>query len=251
MMDFMEIGIQYRLKALRQGINNEKWNAMPEEKRRAFIDECDEMFRKAAESEKQRRLEEQEREIQERTKGEIVKFDSRIPPRYKDASIDDFSEGNAVIRHILEDGSCLLSGSPGIGKTHLIWACGKELVKKGVLSSSIAIVNLQSLLCDIKENGSDNWSRYIQDKWGRYRYLFIDEYDKIYNSKADYVVISDLISYRYDYMLATIISGNGDSDTAIDILGQATYSRITGQGDKGYLFRLSGEDRRKKKEAKE
>ena len=173
----------------------------------------------------------------------IAQFSEKIPPKYREASIAD-KAGHPIVSHLLEGRSCLITGQPGIGKTHILWAIAKEYVKQDAVEDSVLMVNLQDMLADVKEQGGENWNRYIKASYGQVRHLIIDEYDKIRASTADYVLLSDLVSYRYENELQTVIAGNGDKNLALSILGEAVFSRLCGTAEGGRYFALSGKDRR-------
>lgn len=225
------------------------WDSMTTEERFSFADSWQRM--KSEENKQiQERIREKEelmrnQERQSRINQETMHLEAKMPRKYLNARISDFSAENPVIAHILGGGSCLFTGCPGIGKTHLIWAIARYLVENGERADEITVINLQDLVCDIKENGQSNWARFTKREYGKQRHLFIDEFDKTYGSLSDYTIISDLISYRYDNLLPTVIAGNGGTDTALMILGAAAFSRLTGKSDGGAYFPLKGEDRRR------
>lgn len=233
------------VEAVKRGID---WGAMSEEERMKFAsDYCKGISRNNEEkSESQRREEERARSLerQRRIESELMRLEREIPPKYIGARTTDFSDKNPVIPHILGGGSCLLTGVPGLGKTHMIWAVARAMVERGEKLDEIKVINLQDLVCDIKENGKSNWARYTKQAYGNYKHLFIDEFDKVYGGISDYTIISDLVSYRYDNLLPTVIAGNGERQIALDILGGAVYSRLTGKADGGAYFPIGGEDRR-------
>lgn len=232
--------------AKRQGRN---WHELDEAEKKAIREswkkETSERNRARAEREaaEDRELERQRAEA--RKVKEMSAFMDRVPPRYKEASLRDFSENNPIAQHVLKGGSALILGNPGTGKTRLIYAIAKELIERDMPESHVRIVNMLDLLADVKEHGGDNWPRYTKQQYGKSRYLFIDELDKTNGSNCDYSIISDLVSFRYNNMLATVIAGNGSKELAVDMLGPAVFSRITGRADGGALYEPKGEDRRR------
>lgn len=223
------------------------WSELSEKQQKEFRDGyVREMADKAKasylqEMQKQREFEEAVRKA--KLESAVAQFSQKIPPKYRNADISD-KAGHPIVSHLLEGRSCLITGQPGIGKTHILWAVAKEYVKQDAVEDSVLMVNLQDMLADVKEQGGENWNRYIKASYGQVRHLIIDEYDKIRASTADYVLLSDLVSYRYENELQTVIAGNGDKNLALSILGEAVFSRLCGTAEGGRYFALSGKDRR-------
>lgn len=231
-------------KAEAEGIS---WNALSEIQRQEYRDrQIKAMAEKAKtrnQQEIQQRIALEEALRKARLDNAVAQFSQKIPPKYRNADISD-KAGHPIVSHLLEGRSCLITGQPGIGKTHILWAVAKEYVKQDAVEDSVLMVNLQDMLADVKEQGGENWNRYIKASYGQVRHLIIDEYDKIRASTADYVLLSDLVSYRYENELQTVIAGNGDKNLALSILGEAVFSRLCGTAEGGRYFALSGKDRR-------
>ena len=164
-------------------------------------------------------------------------FRSEVPPRYKDADISQLNMGKQA-KAIVDGASGLILGSNGPGKTHFVWAVVKEWAKKG---ESFKVFKAQKLLSDIKIH--DDSYGFIERTYKRgVHHLVIDEIDKIFESKADYVYLNYLIDMRYEWMLQTVVVGNGDKESFIGALGQSIFSRLVGDG--GVFIQHNGEDRR-------
>lgn len=200
---------------------NEYWNAL-KAKNEA------EKAQEEAENEKKKAYERQM---------DIERFEKSIPTRYINANISDFRmKGDASA--ILEGASGLILGNNGPGKTRFKWAVSREWVNAG---DRVEIVKAQKLLFDIKT--ADNPYEYIERNYGRrVKRLVIDEIDKIFESKADFVYLFYLVDYRYEWMLQTLVVGNGDQDSFMEALGQSIFSRLTGDG--GVFIQFDGKDRR-------
>ena len=172
-------------------------------------------------------------------------FLDTVPERYKNAQLSDFNSSSPVINHILEGGSCLLSGTTGSGKTHMLWALGKELAKKNKLGD-VVVMTLSELISSVRSNSSaTDWILYATEKFGEApRILFVDEYDKCKSSPSDYELFNHIIGKRYDNKLQTVLVGNGDITTARNTLGDAVISRLTGKTDNGAYYWVNAKDRR-------
>lgn len=232
--------------ARRKGID---WDSLSMQEKdnyfREFREDVEKTNVEKLKEEKRRELEMMEARRNARKNEALSIFMKIVPPKYTEANISDFSSDSRPVSLITGNNSCLILGPCGIGKSHLLWACAKYFVEQEANENCVRIINLQDLVGDVKENGKNNWAKYIKSEYGKVRHLLIDEFDKTYGSLADYTIISDLVSYRYDYMLPTVITGNGDTQLALDILGPAVFSRITAFAENGGLVVLKGEDRRR------
>ena len=167
-------------------------------------------------------------------------FMSTVPPRYKDADLSDFTSGARIVNHILSGGSCLILGPTGVGKTRLMYAIGKSLVKTFGYGE-IEVHTLTMLISSIRSNsGSQDWVDYAHEHYGvNTSLLIVDELDKIKGNRSDYEIINLIIGERYDHKLQTVLVGNGTLDEAREILGDASISRLIGDKEGGMLFNLS------------
>ena len=168
-------------------------------------------------------------------------FQRRIPKRYREADIEkDFH--SPFVMKLFNGQSGVVIGGNGIGKTRLAWALAAAWKKQKPFSEAAIIVKAAELLSEVKAIDGD-WYRYIRDTYGRNEHLFIDEIDKIKGSEADWMLLTYLIDYRYEWMKQTVVMGNCTKDEAIKLLGQSSYSRLAGDGAEAY--HLVGTDRRK------
>lgn len=164
-------------------------------------------------------------------------FAKSIPTRYLNASIRDFKMGDNA-NAILNGASALMLGNNGPGKTHFKWAVCREWITRG---ETVMVVKAQELLYDIKRR--DDPYRYIREAFGRNAVHFVvDEVDKIFESKADFVYLNYLVDFRYEWCLQTFMIGNGDKNSFLAALGQSIFSRLTGDG--GVYIKFEGKDRR-------
>lgn len=164
-----------------------------------------------------------------------------IPTIYRDAELSDFDGSvKARLDGLLKGRSALVLGGNGVGKTRLGWALCKALWREGRTAD---LMKAQVLLSRVK--GKDDPYGYIEHTYGRQSCLVIDEMDKIFESRADFVYMNYLVDFRYEWRRQTVVLGNGDARRFVEALGQSIYSRLTGDGGMG--FTLSGRDWRKGK----
>ena len=185
------------------------------------------------------RIEEVERKNDE-LRVKLKLFEDTVPSRYRDADLQkDF---HAPFIESLKNGqSGVVVGGNGIGKTRLAWALAR-FWKQQNPSCSVQIIKGAELLFEVKAIEGD-WYRYIREMYGKSEHLFIDEIDKIKGSEADWMLLTYLIDYRYEWCRQTVVLGNCGKDEAMRLLGQSSYSRLSGDGAEAY--HLVGTDKRK------
>ncbi len=181
--------------------------------------------------------EEIEREEQQ---GILESFLRTVPARYRDADLSkDFHA--TFIEDLRKGQSAIVVGGNGIGKTRLAWALAQAW-KREVPRCTVRIVKGAALLSEVKSIEGD-WYRYIETEYGKCDHLFIDEIDKIKGSEADWMLLTYLIDYRYEWMRQTVVMGNCSKEETLNLIGQSSYSRLSGDGARAYS--LSGTDKRR------
>lgn len=165
-------------------------------------------------------------------------FEASMPPIYRKAKAEDFSDSlQPLIRQLFEGRNAIILGDNGVGKTHLAWVVIKELNRQ---EKRFRFVKAQVLLFDIKRQ--DDPYAYIEKQFSRCDCLIVDEIDKIFDSKADFIYLNYLVDFMTEWQKQIIFIGNGDRQTFLASLGQSIYSRL--RADKGLELFLTGEDRR-------
>ena len=155
-----------------------------------------------------------------------------VPERYRGAAMSDFKDSQQ--KKAIMDGSCaLILGDNSTGKTRFKWALCDHWA---ALGEGFKVVKAQKLLSEIKRQ--DEPYDYMECTYGRsVRHLVIDEMDKIFESKADFVYMNYLIDYRYEWMLQTVVIGNGTVESFIETLGQSIFARLAGEGGQSIAFK--------------
>jgi len=168
----------------------------------------------------------------------LRRWEKDTPLRFRDADIANVA--NAKLTNAILDGaSALVLGSNGAGKTYMAYALAKAWSAK---AHDAVVIKATELLGTLKSS-ADPFRR-ARESFGKgVRHLVIDEADKIFESKADFVYLNYLIDYRYEWMMQTVVLGNGSKEDFIGNLGQSIYSRLTGDGGIGIY--LNRPDRRK------
>lgn len=213
-------GIEYSEEAFLQNRNEEA------RKRAAELD---------AEDERRRKEELRERSRTFRLEAFVHEV---VPPIFREADINDFGKGlQPKIAKMLDGHSALILGDNGIGKTRLGWAILKAKVGRG---EKVLYKKAQLLLFDIKSK--DDPYSYAMRVYGSKDCLVVDEVDKIFESKADFIYFNFLVDRIYEQGRQIIVIGNGTKQQFIDSVGQSVYSRIRGNG--GLDMELRGQDRR-------
>lgn len=175
----------------------------------------------------------------EKQQGILESFLRTVPARYRDADLSkDFHA--TFIEDLRKGQSAIVVGGNGIGKTRLAWALAQAW-KREVPRCTVRIVKGAALLSEVKSIEGD-WYRYIETEYGRCDHLFIDEIDKIKGSEADWMLLTYLIDYRYEWMRQTVVMGNCSKEETLSLIGQSSYSRLSGDGARAYS--LSGTDKR-------
>ena len=178
--------------------------------------------------------------VKEQDERELERFRRTIPLRYRDADLGrDFMA--PFVSDLRAGQSGVVVGGNGIGKTRLAWALAIRW-KTEKPRCTVRIVKGAALLSEVKSVEGD-WYRYIEDEYGSVDHLFIDEIDKIKGSEADWMLLTYLIDYRYEWMRQTVVMGNCSKDETLSLIGQSSYSRLSGDGARAYS--LSGTDKRR------
>jgi len=161
----------------------------------------------------------------------IKRFENKTPLRFRNLDIASFNNQN-LVNKLLNGASALILGNNGTRKTGLAYCLCSEWVKKG---DSVQIEKAQVLLSKIK--GQERPYKFIDDTYKNTDHLVIDEIDKIFESRADFIYLSYLVDVRYEWCKQSIVIGNTNRtnkeeirNNFISVLGQSIFSRLCGDG---------------------
>ena len=135
----------------------------------------------------------------------------------------------------------LFQGTTGSGKTTLMYAM-YGLYKQ--LASPVIYVTADDLYSHFKRQLEKEASRY--EEFLRAKYLFLDELgsepERCQSYGTDYTPVQNLISYRYDRKLPTIVTTNIADDKILDRYGPRMMDRIN---EMFSILRFKGDSYRK------
>lgn len=216
----------------------------------------EEMKQKDYDREWEKGREAREKEAKEIKEKEIKeKIDNRIPPKFKDAKIENSLK---VVQDYCSQGRYIgkglfLYGDVGTGKTYNVYALTKQLIMN---NENVFVFNLPRLLNTIRASFSKQ-EAYNEDT-DNYSYAFVKDMSSIEKLiDLDILVIDDigaekpsdwvaetlyyLINSRYEEEKTTIFTSNLSLDKLADRIGNRIVSRIAEMCD---IYEMKGEDKR-------
>lgn len=156
-------------------------------------------------------------------------FSENVPTRYKNVKFDGDPK-------LLETQRSVIYGPYGTGKTYLGYAIARELFVSGKIEK-YTIVRERELYNVILEGNMKE----IREKYFSAGLLIIDEYGKNSITDSSSSQIFNIIDYRYDWELRTILICNAiDGKELKKIVPEAIQDRFIGSTHK-----MEGESRRK------
>lgn len=170
---------------------------------------------------------------------------SQIPPRYKNASFENFvcktEKHTSAVEFLKKGKSIALYGKNGTGKTHLAFATLRYLVNKGYKAKYILAFELFDM---VRNSFSDSRLVAEIEKLYKVPYLIVDEIDKKFGTQTEFLALYKLINYRYNEELRTMLISNAEKDDLIEVIGLASFDRIIQDGS---AINLDGENFRRRK----
>jgi DNA replication protein DnaC len=163
---------------------------------------------------------------------------AQVPDRYKSSTLDSYRndafKASAEYRMLVNGASAIIYGGYGCGKTHLGWALCKNRWDKG---DDALYSTAQSIYTSIKRQFGGGDPELEMRKHQTAPYLVIDEIDKSYGSQLEYITLFEIVNYRYNWLLPTVVLLNAEKKEDIPaLIGGACYDRL---GAAGLLIHLS------------
>lgn len=122
-----------------------------------------------------------------------------------------------------EKNSLLFLGGVGVGKTHLAAAIANELIDRGIpVLFGTFIDHLQKIKDEFNHASIDTYLSRMKS----IPMLVIDDLGKERKSEWTQQVLFDVINYRYEHLLPTIITTNFTDAELMNYVSNATTSRL-------------------------
>lgn len=150
-----------------------------------------------------------------------------IPPRYQDATFENFEGYPQLVAELKTGKSAILFGKNGTGKTHLAYAMMKHLAVQRV---TVRYILAQDLFDTVRMSFSEPIRRADVEALKYVGYLIIDEVDKKFGTQTEFLSLYRIINYRYNWMRPTMLISNSSRDNLQEVIGIAAFDRIAEEG---------------------
>ncbi len=184
---------------------------------------------------------------------EKTRFDTRmrflnVPARYTTAQMSDYAPH---VSTQLKNAS-YITGLPGCGKTHLLYALAKQAVLDSLPNESIFTkykrvehdtttvihIPIPELLANIKSTFSHETEKTEEDTIRMYcitQNLYIDDFGTHLNTNWEFTSIFRILDYRWANVLNTVVASNLSLPEMAEKQSTRIASRIIGMGSSIYL----------------
>lgn len=183
---------------------------------------------------------------EQRTRDAWRQLEDEVPVAYRWRREKDFSHVARTFSSLMEGENMVITGINGSGKTALAWGVYIEDSLEGrrgvVITSATRLMSRLKTL--VYERGRMLEEVVAQDYGKGTRRLFIDEIDKIQSTDANFALLLEVVDYRWQWGLQTVVMGNGTLEQIRTRMGQSAYARILSGGARA--VRLPDADWRRK-----
>lgn len=178
------------------------------------------------------------------SKGALESFVSKLPPKFKDASLENFTAptndhafllkvGNRFVNSFSKEhppGGMVIMGGTGTGKTHFSIALGREITSMGLTPCYTTVAEMiKKVRSGWGEVGGENIAL---SKLIHYDLLIIDEIGVQTGSPNEKQIICEVIDGRYKVMKPTILISNLAIDEVASYVSERSVSRVLDKGMK-------------------
>jgi DNA replication protein DnaC len=186
------------------------------------------------------------REIKKAT----LRRNMQIPPRFADASFDNFTAKTPTQKAALkacktfaenfkaigrEKGGLLMMGTVGTGKTHLSVAIGLHLLSQDL---EVKYTTIGRLIRKVRSTWSDKEATEegVYDSMACYKLLIIDEIGVQNCTENEKNILFEVINARYEEQRPTILVSNLNPQDLTATVGQRIMDRISEGGGNRIVF---------------
>lgn len=164
-----------------------------------------------------------------------------VPPRFIDKSFEDYNCNPAIVAQRksfevlygyannfelnVKKGQWLLClGGPGCGKTHLAIAMVKTVIEKGFSAGYLRAFEFLSVVKDGYSKANRSTSHQLSFK--AVDLLILDEVQDLFGTKAEQILLFDLLDNRYANSRPTVLISNLSFGELTELLDQRIMDRI-------------------------
>lgn len=172
-----------------------------------------------------------------------------VPKRFQDCSFENWIAWDKTDEELvaeLKSGikrNLIIIGGVGCGKTHLMWAYTKQ-------HPDTYFIRAKQLIDLIRSQWNkqlEPFETYASEDAKKAPLLILDEVGVQYGSDSERVELYDVLNYRWENELPTVLISNNTPDDLHRILGQRIFDRMI---DGGKIYQLNGCSQRRLAEDK-